>query len=285
MKELTINTSTMCFSALQWGRDTDPTVIALHGWLDNAGSFHKIAPQLNGIRVIAVDQAGHGFSDHRTSGADYSMALYVEDVLAVADALNLDRFSLLGHSMGAIVSTMTAAVVPERIEKLALIEGMWPMPGKAEDAPKQMARWLKFRQRRRNGASNKSIFKSRDDAAIVRMKGGTDPISREAVEILLQRALEAVDGGWRWRTDSRLMSPSAQRMVPEQAQSFIDNISAQTLLVLAEDSQMHRAAQKYESLLKGMSQHLFPGGHHLHLEESANTVASALNHFFESSAD
>jgi hypothetical protein len=37
-------------------------VIALHGWLDNANSFARLAPQLKGLRIVALDLAGHGYS-------------------------------------------------------------------------------------------------------------------------------------------------------------------------------------------------------------------------------
>lgn len=48
-------------------------VIALHGWLDNANSFARLAPKLKGLRILALDMAGHGHSDHRPPGAGYGL--------------------------------------------------------------------------------------------------------------------------------------------------------------------------------------------------------------------
>lgn len=58
-------------------------VIALHGWLDNANSFARLAPRLKGLRIVALDLAGHGYSEHRPPGAGYALADYAHDVLRV----------------------------------------------------------------------------------------------------------------------------------------------------------------------------------------------------------
>ena len=52
-----------------FGPEDGRPVIALHGWLDNANSFARLAPRLEGLRVIALDMAGHGHSGHRPPGA------------------------------------------------------------------------------------------------------------------------------------------------------------------------------------------------------------------------
>jgi pimeloyl-ACP methyl ester carboxylesterase len=109
-----------------YGPEDGQPVIALHGWLDNAASFSRLAPLLPGLRIVALDFAGHGHSDHRPPGASYAIWDYAHDVLQVAEQFGWQRFSLLGHSMGAIVSVLLAAAMPERIERLALIDGLIP---------------------------------------------------------------------------------------------------------------------------------------------------------------
>ena len=70
-----------------FGPEDGLPVIALHGWLDNANSFARLAPKLNGLRIIALDMAGHGHSGHRPSGAGYALWDYAHDVLQVAEQL------------------------------------------------------------------------------------------------------------------------------------------------------------------------------------------------------
>ena len=62
-------------------------VIALHGWLDNANSFARLAPRLKGLRIVALDLAGHGYSEHRPPGAGYALADYAHDARTISDYL------------------------------------------------------------------------------------------------------------------------------------------------------------------------------------------------------
>lgn len=98
-----------------FGPEDGLPVIALHGWLDNANSFARLAPKLHGLRIVALDMAGHGHSAHRPAGAGYALWDYVYDVLQVAEQLGWKRFALLGHSLGAIVSLVLAGALPERV--------------------------------------------------------------------------------------------------------------------------------------------------------------------------
>ncbi|HAQ28042.1 MAG TPA: alpha/beta hydrolase, partial [Pseudomonas sp.] len=107
-----------------YGPEDGRPVIALHGWLDNAASFSRLAPLLNGVRIVALDLPGHGLSDHRPPGAGYNIWDYAHDILQTAEQFGWQRFSLLGHSLGGIVSVLLAGAMPERIERLALIDGV-----------------------------------------------------------------------------------------------------------------------------------------------------------------
>ena len=106
-----------------WGPlDGEPT-IALHGYLDNANSFDMIAPHLSGLRIFAMDFAGHGWSDHRREGEQYTGLNDIRDVLAVADHHGWQTFNLLGHSMGAEIGSQIAGFFPDRVTRLLCIDG------------------------------------------------------------------------------------------------------------------------------------------------------------------
>ena len=73
VEEVRLNLPHIELAAHLSGPEDGLPVIALHGWLDNANSFARLAPKLDGLRIIALDMAGHGHSGHRPPGAGYAM--------------------------------------------------------------------------------------------------------------------------------------------------------------------------------------------------------------------
>ena len=99
-EELRFDVNGHVIAALAYGDPDAPVVLGLHGWLDNAATFNQLAPLLKGVRFIALDLMGHGYSDHRPPSMPYYIWDNVVDVVAVADELGLEELHLLGHSMG-----------------------------------------------------------------------------------------------------------------------------------------------------------------------------------------
>jgi len=95
-------------------------VVLLHGLTDSWFSFSRVLPLLSSRhRAWALDQRGHGDSDRPSGG--YSPADLAADVLAFMDAMELERATLVGHSMGSFVALETGLQAPGRISKLVLI--------------------------------------------------------------------------------------------------------------------------------------------------------------------
>ena len=97
-----------------------PAVIMLHGLSDSSFSFSRVLPLMPAhLRVVAVDQRGHGHSDRPVHG--YSMDAFASNLLALMDALLIDRATIVGHSMGTFVARRAAEKAPDRIERLVLV--------------------------------------------------------------------------------------------------------------------------------------------------------------------
>lgn len=262
-----------------YGPEDGLPVIALHGWLDNAATFSRLAPLLEGLRIIALDLPGHGHSDHRPAGAAYNIWDYAHDVLQTAEQFGWQRFSLLGHSMGAIVSVLLAGAMPARVARLALIDGVIPFTGEAESAPRKLGESLQAMLNVDD--KRKPVYTSFEQAVAARMKG-VGAVSHDAAELLALRGLMPVPGGYTWRTDARLMLPSPLRLSRAHAVAFINRVACPASLVLANQGLMNDPSMQALIDTLPFDVHRLDGGHHLHLDDvsGAQAVAAVFNPFF-----
>lgn len=110
---------------VEWGAPDSPAVVMLHGLRSYAQTFEPLATRLaDRYRVLALDARGRGDSAWDPEGAYYTPS-YVADLEEFADRLGLDRFVLLGHSMGGATAYVYAARHPERVIG-AVIEDIGP---------------------------------------------------------------------------------------------------------------------------------------------------------------
>ena len=275
-EELSIATRYQRFAARGWGPLEAPPVLALHGWLDNAASFDALAPLLPGCRIVALDLAGHGCSDWRPPGMHYHFVDFVEDVVRVADALAWERFSLLGHSLGAAVASCTAAVIRARVRRLALIEGLGPLSRAPEDGPAAHAQAI--RQMGRLAEKRPSVYSDLDAAARARESAGD--LSHAAARRLSARGTRAVEGGLSWRSDPRLTFRSPQYLSEPQVLAYLRAIRAPVRLVLADRGMLSDRAGMPARLaaVPQLAVQRLAGGHHLHMD-APTPVAEALAGF------
>jgi pimeloyl-ACP methyl ester carboxylesterase len=92
-----------------------PAVILLHGGLGHSGNWGYQVPALvkNGYRAVLIDSRGHGRSTRDTR--PFSYELMASDVMAVMDALHLEKAVLVGWSDGACTALILAAKAPSRV--------------------------------------------------------------------------------------------------------------------------------------------------------------------------
>ena len=284
-RELTIATPHLRLAAREWGDPALPPLLAIHGWLDNAASFDGLAPLLaDPFHIVALDLPGHRRSQHRPSGVRYHFVDYLDDVLAAADALGWEKFSLLGHSLGGGISSFIAAAFPERVKNLFLIEVAGAVSAPADKSLAQLQKGItQFREQFRQGPAGKAlrVFADVDIAVAARRQAGN--LSDAAARALVLRGIREVEGGWSWSSDPRLMPASPQRFTEDQVLAILSGVRAPTLFVLAEPMAMQipesamlaRAAQ-----IPNLTLIRLPGNHHLHLE-NAGPVAAAIIRFLQ----
>jgi hypothetical protein len=152
-----------------------------------------------------------------------------------------------------------------------------PRSGPVEDTAEHMGQALQAQLDLEH--KRKSVHPTLERAINARMKGLV-AVSREAAELLAQRGLMPVPGGYSWRSDSRLTLPSPLRLTDEQAMSFVQRVNCPATLVVAEQGMLASHSELLDQLPFNLER--LPGGHHLHLndEAGATLVADCFNRFF-----
>lgn len=273
-EEIRIKGDSLELAAQRWRLGELP-VLALHGWLDNSGTFNRLAPHLEGCDLVCLDLPGHGYSEHRPPGVPYHFIDWIPDIFAAADSLGWEKFALMGHSMGAAIASVAAGTLPERISSLVLIEGLGPFTSPDDEAPKVLQKAMLHRI-----SKTSRVYETKAKA---QQRLEARDLSPEGAACLLERALREADGGWSFSYAKRAMAPSRARPSEGQVRAFLSRIACPTLLIKATeglktpDSYRDRA-----ELIADLETVTLEGGHHLHLD-LPETVYPVVHRFLSAS--
>jgi 3-oxoadipate enol-lactonase len=101
------------------GETNAPAIIMIHGFPFNKSMWNEQMEALrDGCRIVAYDVRGHGESD--AGDEEFSIELFVQDLLALMDALNIRRAMLCGFSMGGYIALNAVINYPDRFNALVL---------------------------------------------------------------------------------------------------------------------------------------------------------------------
>lgn len=275
-EELRFDLAHGTLAAKRWGEAMLPPLLALHGWLDNAGSFDALAPLLaERWQVVALDLRGHGRSAHIPPGVWYHYVDYFDDIRHALDALGWTRASLLGHSLGGTLASLFAAIYPERVENLLLIEALGPLTRTLDDALPRLREALD--QHAAFGTRRPLRVFPTLDAAIAARRAVND-LSEAAARAIVTRGVREVEGGVLWSSDPRLTLVSPQRYTEDEVLAMLAGIRAPTRLVLADPPTSYLPSAMMDAraaCVANIRVVRLAGNHHLHLGNAA-AVAEAL---------
>ena len=265
-------------AGLSWGDPTGRPLLALHGWLDNAASFSLLAPLLTGFHVVALDLTGHGRSDRRSEDATYQIWDDLPQILGVLDALGWDSFSLLGHSRGAIISSLFASTFPERVERLVLLDALVPQPVAEEQFSIQLRKFVQDKQHLLQRDTR--LFESVEAAVATRVERG---LPHCAARLLVERNLRACPGGFTWTTDPRLRGASAVKLTAGQNRAVLEALVMPTLLLTAQEGfdRQPDIAASAKQYIGDLTIEQVAGGHHFHMGPCVAMVAQCIVDFLQ----
>ncbi|KRG63221.1 hydrolase [Stenotrophomonas humi] len=270
-------------AGLRAGKPGGLKVLALHGWLDNAASFLPLAEHLPTLDIAMVDLPGHGFSDHLQLTTPYTTPLAIVQTLAIADALGWERFVLLGHSMGAAIASLVAAVAGERVQALVSIEALGGLAAPANETVQRLRTHVDTAMK----LETKQLRVFPDLAAPVRARMMVNQLSEASARLLVERGVKEVDGGWTWRSDPRLMLPTAVRMTEDQVCDVVSAIRCPVQVIYATPAQPYfpePERSQRAALLPDGRLHTLPGHHHVHMDDP-EAVAEIIRRFISTLPD
>jgi pimeloyl-ACP methyl ester carboxylesterase len=211
----------------EWGSPSAPPVIMLHGFGVSGHMFDEFAARMRDrYRLIALDQRGHGDSDWSENG-DYSRDAFVEDLEALRKELRLERFVLVGHSMGGLNAVSYVNKYPGHATALVLID---VGPEASKDGVDNIVRFTR--------GPDELEFEE-----FVEMAHRFNP--RRTIENIRERMrhrLKPADGGkWTWKFDRRFRQPDSSitvgwQLSSDQLWQLFRNVTIPTLLVRGGES-------------------------------------------------
>jgi esterase len=189
---------------LEWGDAGAPPVVCVHGYTGSAQAFNALARHFEDRdHIIAPDVRGHGESAWSPEGA-YQYSDQAADLAALVDRLGLDRFVLIGTSMGGIIAMAYAAQHPERLRGL-VINDIGPDP----EAGSQRITGLV--------GSRPTDFAGLDDALEYRRQISPITAGRpqgDQRELALGVLRQLPDGRWGWKLDPAYIEQRVRHGAP-----------------------------------------------------------------------
>ena len=110
------------------GPEDAPPVILLHGFPESHRTWRGVAPLLeDDFRLIMPDQRGFAGSDRPLDVDEYETDKLIGDIFALAEALGVERFALVGHDWGGAIAWPAAMRNDPRLTKLAIVNAPHPL--------------------------------------------------------------------------------------------------------------------------------------------------------------
>ncbi|MEO2176638.1 MAG: alpha/beta hydrolase [bacterium] len=286
-------TSSNCeLSYVDFGHADKPDLVILHGMRDHALSMVGIAQSLDDYHVIALDLRGHGQSENP---GVYTMVQFVADVHALIEHCQLDRPVLIGHSLGGHIAGRYAAIYPQQVSKLVLLDGMGP-PVDVDGGEQEPA---ELRARLREGIDtvltlgNESRSMADETEAMMRLTRNNPRLQTELARMIVTHGTEPhADGGIRWNWDP------AVHMIwhtfsHKETETLWGWIECPVLIITGDDSLEYwtqrrtelkdqdelylSILEKREKIFRQAQHHVIPdAGHMLHYDqpEAINTIVT-----------
>lgn len=224
------------YAVRHWGAPEAPPLFLLHGWMDSSATFQFLVEALaDEWHVIAPDWRGYGASEWL--GRPYWFPDYYADLDALLQHYSpIQPVRLVGHSMGANIASIYAAVRPQRVAQLVMLDFLGLKASEACDAPGQLGQWLDAL------ITPPELRAYADHAALARRLLAVNPrLSAERADFLAQQVSHRLpDGRVGMACDPWHKVPSPMRYRIDDTLACWQKVAAPTLMLIADDGFVHQ---------------------------------------------
>jgi esterase len=267
MIERWIKSGAVDLRCVEWGDAKAPALMLLHGLRAYAHWFDSFAEAAQSdYRVIALDQRGRGGSGW---ASDYSTDSYVADIAAVGAALSLDRFDLIGHSMGGTNAVNFAARHARAVGALVVVDS----------APELDCAGLN--RIKHELSITPATFVSLDDARAF-LRKLHPKASDSSLAVRLKWMLETrKDGLLGWRLDPAILDPRFAPDPPARMWDALTKISCPTLFVRGAESDLvtPQVIDRMLAIVPGSRAVEIVGAAHMVVEDNPDDFITAVMAF------
>ena len=233
-KFLTVNGLRLHY--LDWGKPGAPPILCIHGYTSSAEAFSGLARHFQDrFHFIVPDVRGHGESAWSPT-EDYPLDDRVGDLEAIVDQLEIEKFGLIGTSMGGTMAMVYAGTHSERVARLVIND-----IGPDREAGSQRIMDLVARRRVEFATLEEAMAYRRQVSPVVASR--TDADQRElALGVLRRRP----DGHWIWKMDpayTRPPKPGSPAAPRPNLWPVLERLSCPTLVAWGTESDVLSEAQ------------------------------------------
>lgn len=218
-----------------WGNDTAPPLILIHGGRDHCRSWDAVALGLRAhFHVLAPDLRGHGNSAW-AKGSSYSLSDYVYDLTRLIRAASVHQPAIVGHSMGGMIALMYAGAYPDQVSRLAVLDGVTVVPGSPrKPIHKRITEWVS--QLDKIAERKNCAFASVAEAAERISAHNTRLTSEQALHLATHGVRQNADGTYSWKFDRHQSVRAPYRLSPNEHAVLWSRITCPTLLLRGDES-------------------------------------------------